>query len=49
MPCHFMERVCMCLAVTYYLHFWQKDQDLLRATEVTWCGTDTEIQISTES
>ena len=27
---------CMCLAVTCQLHFWQNDQDLLRATAVTW-------------
>ena len=24
-----------CLAVTCHLHFWQNDQDLLRATAVT--------------
>ena len=47
MPCHFMERVCLCLAVTDYLHFWQKDQDLLHVAVVTWCGMDTEIQVST--
>ena len=30
----------MCLAVTYHLHFWQTDRDLLRATAVTrvWTG-----------
>ena len=26
----------MCLAVTCHLYFWQNDQDLLRATAVTW-------------
>ena len=26
----------VCLAVTCHLHFWQNDQDLLRATVVTW-------------
>ena len=32
--------VCMCLAVPRNLHFWQNDQDLLRATAVTgrWNG-----------
>ena len=29
-------RVCVCLAVTCYLHFWQNDRDLLCATAVTW-------------
>ena len=29
-------RVCVCLAVTCHLHFWQNDQDLLCATAVTW-------------
>ena len=29
-------RVCVCLAVSCYLHFWQNDQDLLCATTVTW-------------
>ena len=30
----------VCLAVTYHLHFWQNDRDLLRATAVTrgWNG-----------
>ena len=35
-PCHFMQshirKVYACLAVTCHLHFWQNDQDLLRAT-----------------
>ena len=33
-------RVPACLAVTCHLHFWQNDQDLLRATAVTrgWNG-----------
>ena len=26
---------CACLAVTYHLHLWQNDGDLLRVTEVT--------------
>ena len=30
------------LAVTCHLHFWQNDQDLLRAAAVTGGGTDTE-------
>ena len=38
-PCHFMQshirKVCACLAVTCHLHFWQNDQDILRATAVT--------------
>ena len=38
--CHFMQshirKVHACLAVTCYLHFWQNDWDLLRATAVTW-------------
>ena len=37
-PCHFMQshirKVYACLAVTCHLHFWQNDQDLLRATAV---------------
>ena len=43
-PCHFMQsqlhKVCVCLAVTCHLHFWQNDQDLLRATAVIhgWNG-----------
>ena len=43
-PCHFMQshirKVYACLAVTCHLHFWQNDQDLLRATAVTrgWNG-----------
>ena len=36
------------LAVTCQLHFWQNDQDLLRATAVTGAETDTEIRVSTE-
>ena len=38
-PCHFMQshirKVYACLAVACHLHFWQNDQDLLRATVVT--------------
>ena len=38
-PGHFMQshirKVNACLAVTCHLHFWQNDQDLLHATEVT--------------
>ena len=43
-PCHFMQShirpVHACLAVTFHLHFWQNDRDLLRATAVTrgWNG-----------
>ena len=37
------------LGVACHLHFWQNDQDLLRATAVTRGGTDTEIRVSTES
>ena len=43
-PCHFTQshicKVYACLAVTCHLHFWQNDQDLLRATAVTqgWNG-----------
>ena len=43
-PCHFMQshirKVYVCLAVTWHLHFWQNDRDLLRATAVTrgWNG-----------
>ena len=42
--CHFMQshirKVYACLAVTYRLHFWQNDRDLLRTTAVTrgWNG-----------
>ena len=36
--CHFMQshigKVHACLTVTCHLHFWQNDQDLLRATTV---------------
>ena len=39
-PCHFMQshirKVYVRLAVTYHLHFWQNDQDLLRAAVVIW-------------
>ena len=39
LQCHFMQshifRVCMCLAVTCHVHFWQCDWDLLCATVVT--------------
>ena len=38
-PCHIMQshihKVCVCLAVTCHLHFWQNDRDLLHATAVT--------------
>ena len=43
-PCHIMQshihKVCVCLAVTCHLHFWQNDRDLLHATAVTreWNG-----------
>ena len=43
-PCHFMQshirKVHACLAATCHLHFWQNDQDPLRATAVTrgWNG-----------
>ena len=43
-PCHIMQshirKVYACLAVTCYLHFWQNDRGLLRATAVTrgWNG-----------
>ena len=43
-PCQFMQshirNVHACLVVTYHLHFWQDDRDLLRATAVTrgWNG-----------
>ena len=43
-PCHFMQihvrKMHACLDVTYHLHFWQNDRDLLRATAVTrgWNG-----------
>ena len=49
-PCHFMQsharKVPVCLAVTYHLHFWQNDRDLLRATAVTrgWNGYRNESQ-----
>ena len=39
-PCHFMQshicKVYACLAVTCHLHVWQNDQELIRATAVTW-------------
>ena len=43
-PCHFMQshirKVHACLTVTCYMHFWQNDRDVLRATAVTrgWNG-----------
>ena len=43
-PCHSMQshirKVYACLAVTFHLHFWQNDRDLLCATVVTrgWNG-----------
>ena len=30
-----LRRVHACLAVTFHLHFWQNDRDLLRGTAVT--------------
>ena len=54
LPCtmspHFMQshirRVHACLNVTCYLHFWQNDQDFLRATVVTrgWNGKGNKSQ-----
>ena len=49
-PCHFMQRdickVYACLAVTFHLHFWQNDFDLLRAIAVTrgWNGYQNKSQ-----
>ena len=49
-PCHFMQshirNVYACLAVTWHLHFWQNDRDLVRATAVTrgWNGYRNESQ-----
>ena len=49
-PCHFMQshirKVYEGLAVTCYLHFWQNDWDLLRATAVTqgWNGYQNKSQ-----
>ena len=44
LQCHAIQshknRVHVCLAVTCHLHFWQNDRELLRATAVTWGGTD---------
>ena len=39
MQSHIRE-VYACLAVTYHLHFWQNDRDIVRATAVTrgWNG-----------
>ena len=43
-PCHFMQshirKVYACLAVTWHLHVWQNDRDLLLAPAVTrrWNG-----------
>ena len=43
-PCHFMQshirKAHACLTVTWHLHFWQNNRDLLRATAVTrgWNG-----------
>ena len=36
----YIRKMYVCLAVTCYLHFWQNDRDLLRATAVTrgWNG-----------
>ena len=52
-PCLFIQshirKVYAYLAVTCHLHFWQNGRDLLRATAVTWGGTDTKIRVSTES
>ena len=52
LQCHFISshiyRVCVYLAVTCHLHFWQGDLEFLGATAVTLGGTDTEIRLSTE-
>ena len=45
----FKARVHVCLAVTYHLHFWQDDLDILSAAEITRHGTDTEMRVSTEN
>ena len=39
-----MHRVHAWLAVICHLHFWQNDWDLLRATDETRGGTDTEVR-----
>ena len=44
-----IQRMHACLAVTCYLHFWQNDRDLIRATAVTRGGTDTQIKFSRRS
>ena len=52
-PCHFLQshtrKVYACLAVTWHLHFWQHDWDLLHATAVTqgWNGYRNKSQHST--
>ena len=49
-PCHLLQshirKVYVGLAVTCYLHFWQNDWDLLRATAVTqgWNGYQNKSQ-----
>ena len=47
-PCHFMQshirKVYACLAVTCHLHFWQNDQDLLRATDIRYTILTTNIK-----
>ena len=42
-------RMYVCLGVTCHLHFWQNDQDLLRATAVTWEWNRHGIRVSTQS
>ena len=53
LQCHFIQshigRVYACLAVTCNLHFWQNDQDLLRATAVTRGWNGYRNRVSTES
>ena len=42
-------RVCACLGVNCYLHFWQNDRGLLRATEVTRGWNGHRIGVSTQN
>ena len=44
-----IRKVYACLAVTCHLHFWQNDQDLLRATAVTRGWNEYRNKFSTES
>ena len=52
-PCHCMQshirKVYAYLAVTCHMHFWQNDQDLLRATAVTRGWNGHRNKVSTES